>query len=104
MRLKELSEQASTEQIDLADIRKHVNALPDSDQVLVNSAIQFAETTFTRQQKSLFDFEQLSRDEKISYYVSVCNIREQYLRSGDWANVIAFHFLAHQLQRSIFIV
>lgn len=102
MKLKELSELASTEQIDLADIRKHINALPGADQALVNAAIQFAETTFVRQQKSLAEFELLTRDEKINYYAGVCGMREQYHKDGNWPNVIGFHFLLHQLQRSIF--
>lgn len=102
MKVKELSELASKEQIDLANIRKHMNALPDSDQALVNAAIQFAEATFARQQKSLAEFERLNRDEKINYYAGVCGMREQYHKDGNWPNAIGFHFLLHQLQRSIF--
>ena len=101
MKLKELSEQAYYEQIDLADIRKHINPLPDADQALVNSAVQFAEATFKRQQNSLADFELLTRNEKIDYYAAVCGVRERYHKDGNYANVIGFHFLLHQLQRSI---
>ncbi|WP_290654454.1 hypothetical protein [Idiomarina sp.] len=102
MKLKELSELASTEQIDLADIRKHINALPDSDQALVISAIQAAEATFTRQQYSLANFLSLTRDEQASYFAAVCKMREYYFNAGDWPQVIGFHFLIHQLQRIMF--
>ena len=102
MKLKELSELASTEQIDLADIRKHINALPDPDQALVTAAIHSAEELFRRQQQSLANFLSLSRNEQASYFAAVCQMREYYFNAGDWPQVIGFHFLIHQLQRSIF--
>lgn len=102
MKLKELSELASTEQIDLADIRKQINALPDADQASINAAIYSAEEVFQRQQKSLTHFLSISRNEQVSYFADICKICEHHFNSGDWSQVIGFHFLVHQLQRAIF--
>jgi len=102
MKLKELSEQAYNEQIDLADIRKHINALPDDEQALVTAAIHSAEELFRRQQQSLANFLSLSRNEQASYFAAVCQMRAYYFNAGDWPQVIGFHFLLHQLQRAMF--
>ena len=102
MKLKDLSEQAYKEIIDLADIRKHINALPDADQASVIAAIYSAEEVFQRQQKSLSDFLSLSRNEQVSYFADICKTCEHHFNSGDWSQVIGFHFLIHQLQRAIF--
>lgn len=102
MKLKELSELAYYEQIDLADIRKHINALPDADQASITAAIHSVEEVFRRQQHSLANFLSLSRDEQASYFAAVCKMREYYFNAGDWPQVIGFHFLIHQLQRAMF--
>lgn len=102
MKLKELSEQAYKELIDLADIRKQINALPDADQASVIAAIYSAEEVFQRQQKSLTHFLSISRDEQVNYFADICKICEHHFNSGDWPHVIGFHFLIHQLQRAIF--
>lgn len=102
MKLKELSEQAYKELIDLADIRMHINALPDADQASVIGAIYSAEEVFQRHQKSLANFLSLSRNEQVSYFADICKICEHHFNSGDWPQVIGFHFLIHQLQRIMF--
>ena len=102
MNVEELSEQAYKELIDLADIRKQINALPDADQASVIAAIYSAEEVFQRQQKSLDNFLSLSRNEQVSYFSDICKICEHHFNRGDWSQVIGFHFLVHQLQRAIF--
>lgn len=100
--VEELSEQAYKELIDLADIRKHINSLPDADQASITAAIHSAEDVFQRQQNSLANFLSLSRNEQASYFAAVCQMREYYFNAGDWPQVIGFHFLIHQLQRAMF--